>query len=324
MTSILERLYTEGIQDSSKRTYHKIWQSFNKFIIRLDNIPKKWEIRTGLFCAHLIWNQNKQSSTIKTYISAIKTTLKNDGYIWDDRVILLNSLTKACKLKNDVIKLRLPISVVLLDTILMEVSRHYHDQIYLQYMYMAMFSLYYYGMFRSGELAKSKHAIKAVNIHEGKNKNKYLIVLYTSKTHGLGKIPQQVNIVSKNMLEVENCDESATYFSRKNKLKNKAIYCPVDLLRKFINIRPPIMYDEEQLFIFRDRSEVKPTHVRNLLRKILNAMTLNGNNYDIHSFRIGRATDLDKENVSIDKIKSLGRWQSNAVYKYLRAAQTIK
>ena len=36
---------------------------------------------------------------------------------------------------------------------------------------------------------------------------------------------------------------------------------------------------------------------------------------------LAEATDLFKFKTSIDKIKELGRWKSNAVYKYLRTVK---
>ena len=72
-------------------------------------------------------------------------------------------------------------------------------------------------------------------------------------------------------------------------------------------------------FVFQDNTPVKPSHVRSVLRTALNNLGLDGENYDTHSFRIGRATDQFKNKVEIDRIKRFGRWESNAVYSYLRA-----
>ena len=58
--------------------------------------------------------------------------------------------------------------------------------------------------------------------------------------------------------------------------------------------------------------------VRDVLRQVLADSGLNHKLYDIHSFRIGRATDLFKHGWSIEKIKEIGIWKSNAVYKYLK------
>ena len=48
----------------------------------------------------MIENGNK-SSTIHSYVSAIKGILKADKYPWNDNLMLLDSLTKAGKLQND-------------------------------------------------------------------------------------------------------------------------------------------------------------------------------------------------------------------------------
>ena len=80
-----------------------------QLVIRLDFKPKLWENKVALFCAYLVDNGRK-SATIKLYISAIKSVLKSDGYEWDDTIVLMNSLTKACKLVNDRVYMRLPVN----------------------------------------------------------------------------------------------------------------------------------------------------------------------------------------------------------------------
>ena len=40
--------------------------------------------------------------------------------------------------------------------------------------------------------------------------------------------------------------------------------------------------------------------------------------YNCQSLRIGRASDLLKLALSVETIKKLGRWSSNAVFTYLR------
>ena len=40
--------------------------------------------------------------------------------------------------------------------------------------------------------------------------------------------------------------------------------------------------------------------------------------YNCQSLRIGRASDMLKLGISIETIKKLGRWTSNAVFTYLR------
>ena len=110
---------------------------------------------------------------MKSYVSAIKRTLLDDGYCWEDNRVLIHSLTRACKLKNDRVQTRLPIQSSLLELILFEIPRLFNgEQPYLIAMYRDLFAVGYYGLFRIGKLTLSKHVIKAKNVHIAKNKEK--------------------------------------------------------------------------------------------------------------------------------------------------------
>ena len=321
MESILESLKSSKHQPSTKYTYSKIWQKFNKFVIRLDRIPKKWEQRVSLYCGYIIDVQHLKSTTVKSYISAIKDTLVTDGYPWSDDDILLNTITRSCKLKNDVLKTRLPIRKNLLEVILYQLQRKFSksNQPYLEIMYITAFLLFYYGMLRVGELANSQHAIKAKDIHSGKRKNKILMILYSSKTHSKADIPQTITIQDEDIIEVHAGKQRS---SSKNKLPHQFIqetnFCPFLWTNRYLTARGGYLHKDEQFLIFSDGSPVEAGHIRKLLRQTLNEIGLQGTLYDVHSFRIGRATDLQKGGISVTEIKELGRWKSNSVYKYLR------
>ena len=164
-----------------------------------------------------------------------------------------------------------------------------------------MFSLAYYGLFRTGELTTGTHPIRARNVHVGENKNKILIVLYSSKTHGKESRPQQVKVSIRE--------------ATGNK---KNFFCPFKLMRQYLTTRGNYIDDNESLFVFSDRTPVMPEHMRTTLRELLVILNLNPNLYNCTSFRIGRASDLEKFGWSVPAIKRAGRWRSNAVYKYLR------
>ena len=95
-------------RDSTRNNYYAVWRSFNEFYIKLDVKPTSWEDRLILFIGHLI-QRNLKSSTIKSYISAIKAVLKQDGIMLNENRCLITSLTRACKLRNDMVKARFPI-----------------------------------------------------------------------------------------------------------------------------------------------------------------------------------------------------------------------
>ena len=196
--AIIEKLKAKSHRSSTYKTYLSVWRKFNGFLIKLDIRPKSWEQCTYLFIADLI-DQGAQSSTVKSYISAIKCMVVKDNYKWDDNAVAFNSLMKACRLVNDRVKTRLPIYCGFLELILFEVQRHFRDigQKYLEILYKALFALGYYGLMRVGELTFSDHVLKAKNTHIASNKEKILVVLYSSKTHHPGNIPQEIKITGK-------------------------------------------------------------------------------------------------------------------------------
>ena len=163
----------------------------------MDNKPDSWEDRLVLFVGYLI-DKCRKLSTIKSYISAIKAVLKEDGVELNENKYLLASLTKACKLKNDTVQSRFPIQKGLLSLILSKIEVIYDTQPYLLTLYQALISTAYFGMFRVGELAESTHAIKATDVHVAKNKRKMRFILRTSKTHWHDSKPQIVKICSEN------------------------------------------------------------------------------------------------------------------------------
>ena len=196
--NVLTRLQGRQTRASTTSNYLSVWRHLNKFIINLDSKENlSWEQKTALFGAYLVDCRGVQSTTLKSYFSAIKHILKQDGYQWDENKVLLSALVKSCKLENDKVKIKLPIQKGLLEQILFEVERYYSEvkvQPYLETLYKTIFCLGYYGMLRVGEISLSEHVIKACNIHVGHNKDKILLAICSTKTHGAESGPQKIKI----------------------------------------------------------------------------------------------------------------------------------
>ena len=120
MELIIDKLLYQTVRKLTRQNYVTIWRQFNGFLVHLDKMPQDWEDRTSLFCAFLI-EKGLQSATVKSYISAIKTGLKGEKYPWEECKLLLNSLTKACKIKNDNLTCRLLIQKGLFEMLLFEI-----------------------------------------------------------------------------------------------------------------------------------------------------------------------------------------------------------
>ena len=308
MELILDKLKSVKHRQSTKNNYLSVWRKFNQFIIKLDKRPKYWEDSASLFGAALV-HEGFQSSTLRSYMSAIKGILIDDGYPWDDNKLLLGTLAKACKLVNDRVKTRLPIHKGLLELLLFELQRTYSNQPYLEVLYKTIFCLSYYGLFRIGELTTGSHPVKAKDVHIGVNKDKILFVLYSSKTHNLGAHPQEIKITA-----------NQNYNSR------KTFFCPFALSRTFLSMRGDYIDEKDPFFVFHDQQPVKPSHVRRVLKNAIKTLDLDPNLYNCHSFRTGRASDmLRNSKYSITQVKVAGRWRSNVVFKYIKNfSQNVK
>ena len=104
MKDFVDQLCLNKFRESTKKNYYGIWKSFNTFILRLDDMPQSWENHLILYIGFLI-KEKRQSSMIKSYLSAIKAILGHIGMDISMNLYLLNSLTKACKLQNDKFRL---------------------------------------------------------------------------------------------------------------------------------------------------------------------------------------------------------------------------
>ena len=274
--------------------------------MKLEPKPKFWEDRINLYFAYLI-KTGVKSTTLRCYLSAMKSILKTDGYPWDNGKMLLTIIVRACRIRNDGVKTKLPIHLGLLEILLFKIEHLYKDsQPYLCNLFKAIFCMSYYGLMHIGEVTLGQHALQAKNIHITSNKNKIMMILYMSKTHNISSHPLKIKIS-------EIGDTGGTQHVVK-----WAFFCPFSVICEYIRIRGGYASEQEQFFIFTDKSPVTQSCLRNLLVKLLKKLNLNWKAYTFHSMRLGRASDLLKMGMPIEHIKQAGHWKSNAVYKYLR------
>ena len=247
--NIIDQLKTKRYRTSTKTSYRSVWKSFNKFFIKLDVKPMTWEDQVSLYTRFLV-GYKKQSSTIRSYILAIRAILSDIGIELDLDQCLITSLTRACRVVNDMVRTRLPIKKSTLTNILTGVQQQFAEQPYLNRLYSAIFSTTYFGLFRVGEITKSPHVVLAEDVLAALNKEKIQFTLHSSKTHGKNTLPQKIKISSTSS-STAGVDE-----------KERNIFCLYKLLREYIKVRPKICDDVEQFFVFSDRSPVTPNQFR--------------------------------------------------------------
>ena len=131
---------------------------------------------------------------------------------------------------------------------------------HMEYLYKAIFAISYYGMMRIGEVTFSQHVLKARNMHIALNKDNILLVLYSSKTHGLSSRPQKIKITSN------RAEKLGKYLHRN--------FCQFTILRHYMKLRGSYDSDTEPFFIFKDKSPVTGQLAAKLLKQIIKAIGL--------------------------------------------------
>ena len=126
-------------------------------------------------------------------------------------------------------------------------------------------------------------------------------MLYTSKTHDKGSKPQWIKI--------------ARLGKEPSKMKH---FCPFSLMTKYMSLHGGFIDENEQFFVFRDHSPVRPNDARKVLKQTLKNSNINQSFYSFHSLRIGHASQLIRLGVDIEVVKRLGHWRSNAKNKYIK------
>ena len=183
-------------------------------------------------------------------------------------------------------------------------------QSFLYKLYAAIFLSAYFGLLRISEIAKGLHTLLARNVHVGVNKNKILFVLQSSKTHTKGDKPRLIKIQATPL---------QTYKKQgSNKPKKLQLNCPFKTLKDYIAVRLLLVSCDEPFFVYSDRTPVAEQNVRKTLRDIIGLMGLDSSYYSFHCFRVGRSCDLLNMGISVETIKKIGCWKSNAVFTYLR------
>ena len=97
--------------------------------------------------------------------------------------------------------------------------------------------------------------------------------------------------------------------------KSDILMCPVFAVFNYLKIRLNL---PGLLFLDSLGRPVLSGWVLSKMRQLLDILKLDSDGYNLHSLRIGAATDWANQGKSITQIKLMGRWKSYAFIKYLR------
>ena len=136
-----------------------------------------------MFTAQLI-QEGRAGQTVRSYVSAVRSILKEDGikltHDYQPLISLLQSTKYTTKPSGQI---RLPIQWGLVKLIADDMDNHYSGvDSYSNIMLKAILMAGYFGLLRIGEMtdSESNHTIKFCDVHFERQRSKILMVLHTS------------------------------------------------------------------------------------------------------------------------------------------------
>ena len=241
-----------------------------------------------------LYNKGHAWTTIRTYLSAINFVHKIKGYDPVCNSPVINYMKAGIQKEDRGKALLRPITKPLLNKIIYITENCMENTWFQKILIKACFLLMYYGCLRVGEISISNS--NEVNILRKSQitviSSKNLEISFHSYKHSRGKTPSIV-------------------------IRAQNGYCPVEALKKYMDVRNEIR-DNPMLFIDQERKTITREWLVRYLKTELSILGEDPSQYNTHSFRIGRTTDLYRSGVSERIIKAAGRWKTDAFRQYIR------
>ena len=249
------------------------------------------QAQISYYIAHM-HNNNLKWSTIATQLSAISHYHKLEG-LPDPTATYKTSklMTGVRKTQNHPPDARQPITRKILLGLIAGLHACTTDR-YQQLLYSGLFTMMYYACLRASEVLltdNTKHMLQLSNLVALPNKSYKLH--FTSYKHATSDCGSTIYIISTGKQD-----------------------CPVHHLSKYLNVRGT---NTGPLFMSHG-APVTRHQFNKVLGHCLKYLNIPAANYNTHSFRIGRTTDMAITGIPHATIQLIGRWKSNAYLKYVR------
>lgn len=276
--------------------YKKKWQKFKHFSVKtLHKYPfKATREDVSMYVTHL-HNQQNKATTIRTHLSAIAYKFKLKNKQSPTESFRTNKLLVAYTKTDKPTTIRKPIKRSLLKKIVKSIQIILDNE-YEKILFTSLFTLMYHALLRIGEVSKSKntkHILRRSQVYPMVTKPKnpaHLIIQFKTYKHSK-PTTKPMSVTPRQGL------------------------CPVKSFKDYLTARPK---QPEFVFVHRDRSPLTSKYVREVLNKSIQYLGLDCRDYNTHSLRIGRATDMCQAGYTDRQIALAGRWNSSAFTNYIK------
>ena len=237
-------------------------------------------------------NKNAKSDTIRNHLTAINNKFRLKGLQPKTESFRLKKLLTAYEKGEGQKQVRKPITRKLLKRILEtinKVEKSKHNRKLLK----SVLTLMYSALLRVSEVTQSKHGKSNHNVKRSNVKfssEEVGEVILTLETYKFSKKP--VTMAVRETSNITPYDRAVEFDRWAGKRK--------------------------WFFVKEDGRPLLAETLRKHINRILIATGLNPKEYNTHSFRIGKATDMWDQGYSDTQICLAGRWNSKAYKKYIK------
>ena len=283
----------------SRLQYNRTWTKFGAFcklIGAAAGVPTPIPVML-LFIAHL-FNGGYAAASIVSAISVLSYFNKINGFSDPARNFVVAKAIAGVRNARSVADIRLPITESILDR-LVQATHVVFNSSYKHIMLKAMMTLAFTAYLRIGEMVPRgpSNLLGCLLRDDVVVDGDIIRVIFRQFKNSRKQGPQSLNVLGGHIAGTE-------------------LY-PATFMKQFIQIRSagsPI------LFTLPDGTSMTRRHFDESLKQLLNFCRLDTQHFKGHSFRIGAASAAALRGESDARIRSAGRWSSDAFKKYIRLA----
>ena len=244
----------------------------------------------ALYVTYLYHQCNLKVSSIPSQLSAITYFHSLSGYNNPAGSFLIIQLLLSYEKHDAPPRTRKSTTKPILQKLVKSIKAYLYEP-YVQSMYIALFTLMYHALLRCSEVSSNQnhsHNLKSNQIRLSKG---HLKIFFQSFKHSK-RPPPPVYV-------------SATH----------DVTCPVKACRAYLKFRSK---ESGPLFRWLNHKALAHNQIVKCLKLHLTLTGFKPIDFNTHSFRIGKTTDMAKQGYSYSLIALAGRWLSNAYLKYIQ------
>jgi hypothetical protein len=220
-----------------------------------------------------------------------------EGILDPTQSFIVNKLMSSLHKISPTIDKRLPVTHNLLNTLISSIP-NVCNSMYDIALYSAMFSIAYYACLRIGEYAMTGNSANVLKVEQVK------LVTRPSVLNG-----QVIHVHFQHFKHKKHDVPVLELLPQSDKT------CPVKLIKTYLQLRPKL---SGPLFLLSSGQSINRQTFIKVFHNCIMFLSLDKKQYNTHSLRIGRCTDLMLAGVNESKIRAIGRWKSDAYKRYIR------